>query len=117
MDHDHHVAAWQRLGAAVFTDGFTLTTACRACADDLDADFAGTTLITAGELRLLAGATDERARLVEDAQLVTGEGPVPQRPHPPRTRRHHRPAARTHPMARLRPHRLRQGAAASWPCP
>ncbi|MEU7230322.1 GAF and ANTAR domain-containing protein [Streptomyces chrestomyceticus] len=75
MDHDHHVAAWQRLGAAVFTDGFTLTTACRACADDLDADFAGTTLITAGELRLLAGATDERARLVEDAQLVTGEGP------------------------------------------
>ncbi|MEV0275222.1 GAF and ANTAR domain-containing protein [Streptomyces sp. NPDC050610] len=75
MDHDHHAAAWQRLSAAVFTSGFTLASACRTCADDLDADFAGTTLITSGELRLLAGATDERAHLVEDAQLVTGEGP------------------------------------------
>ncbi|MEU7191509.1 GAF and ANTAR domain-containing protein [Streptomyces sp. NPDC045470] len=75
MDHDHHTAAWQHLSNAVATGGFTLTTACRACADDLDADFAGTTLITAAELRLLAGATDARARLVEDAQLVTGEGP------------------------------------------
>ncbi|MEU7162111.1 GAF and ANTAR domain-containing protein [Streptomyces chrestomyceticus] len=75
MDHDHHTAAWQRVSAAVFTDGLTLTTVCQVCADDLAADFAGTTLITGGELRLLAGATGERARLVEDAQLVTGEGP------------------------------------------
>ncbi|MFH9426337.1 GAF and ANTAR domain-containing protein [Streptomyces sp. NPDC017529] len=75
MDHDHHAAAWQRISTAVFTDGFTLTTACRACAGDLDADFAGATLVVAGELRLLAAATDERARAVEDAQLVTGEGP------------------------------------------
>ncbi|WP_050502479.1 GAF and ANTAR domain-containing protein [Streptomyces monomycini] len=76
MNNDHHVAAWQRIAAANgHTGGFSLTTVCRACADDVDADFAGATLVLAGELRLLAAATDERARLVEDAQLVTGEGP------------------------------------------
>ncbi|GAA3087951.1 GAF and ANTAR domain-containing protein [Streptomyces rectiviolaceus] len=75
MNHDHHGAAWQRVSAAARTGGFTLTVACRACADDVDADFAGATLVVAGELRLLATVTDERARVVEDAQLVTGEGP------------------------------------------
>ncbi|MGW7514590.1 GAF and ANTAR domain-containing protein [Streptomyces sp. NPDC054796] len=75
MDNDHYAAAWNRIGTAALTEGFTLTTACKACADDLESDFAGATLITAGELRLLAAATDERARLVEDAQLTTGEGP------------------------------------------
>ncbi|MEU2562480.1 GAF and ANTAR domain-containing protein [Streptomyces longispororuber] len=75
MDHDHHAAAWQRISAAVLDSGFSLATACVACADDVDADFAGATLVTAGELRLLAAATDEHARLVEDVQLVTGEGP------------------------------------------
>ncbi|MFH9423274.1 GAF and ANTAR domain-containing protein [Streptomyces sp. NPDC017529] len=75
MDHDHHAAAWQRVSAAVTTGGPSLSTACRACAEDLDADFAGVTLVVAGELRLLGAATDERARLLEDAQLVTGEGP------------------------------------------
>lgn len=75
MDHDHRATAWQRISAAVLNGGLSLTTGCRACADDLDADFAGITLVVAGELRLLAAATDERARAVEDAQLVTGEGP------------------------------------------
>ncbi|MEV0255358.1 GAF and ANTAR domain-containing protein [Streptomyces sp. NPDC050732] len=73
MNQDHHAAAWQRISAAADTP--TLVTACRACADDLGADFAGVSLVTAGELRLMGAATDERARLVEDAQLVTGEGP------------------------------------------
>ncbi|MGW7090130.1 GAF and ANTAR domain-containing protein [Streptomyces sp. NPDC054871] len=75
MNHDHHAAAWQRISTAAHTGGVTLTIACRACAEDVDADFAGATLVVAGELRLLATATDERARVVEDAQLVTGEGP------------------------------------------
>ncbi|MFI9231674.1 GAF and ANTAR domain-containing protein [Streptomyces rimosus] len=76
MNNDHHVAAWQRISATVLTGGgYSLSAACRACADDVDADFAGATLVIAGELRLLAAATDERARAVEDAQLVTGEGP------------------------------------------
>ncbi|MFC8131307.1 ANTAR domain-containing protein [Streptomyces sp. NPDC057302] len=75
MTHDHHAAAWQRIAAAARTGGFTLTVACRACAEDLEADFAGATLVVAGELRVLAAATDERARSAEDAQLVTGEGP------------------------------------------
>ncbi|MEF3118166.1 GAF and ANTAR domain-containing protein [Streptomyces chrestomyceticus] len=75
MDHDHHATAWQRISSAALSDGLALTTACRACAEDLDADFAGVTLVAAGELRLAAAATDECARLAEDAQLVTGEGP------------------------------------------
>ncbi|MFH8610291.1 GAF and ANTAR domain-containing protein [Streptomyces sp. NPDC018029] len=73
MNQDHHAAAWQRVSAA--TGSPTLAAGCRACADDLEADFAGVNLVTAGELRLMGAATDERARLVEDAQLVTGEGP------------------------------------------
>ncbi|MEU6001617.1 GAF and ANTAR domain-containing protein [Streptomyces sp. NPDC047197] len=75
MNQDHHTAAWQRISTAAHTGGITLAVACRACADDVEADFAGATLVVAGELRLLAAATDERARSVEDAQLVTGEGP------------------------------------------
>ncbi|MFF3275853.1 GAF and ANTAR domain-containing protein [Streptomyces chrestomyceticus] len=75
MNNDHHTAAWQRISAAALSGGLSLTAACQACADDVDADFAGATLVLAGELRLLAAATDERARAVEDAQLVTGEGP------------------------------------------
>ncbi|CAM5390157.1 ANTAR domain-containing protein OS=Streptomyces alboniger OX=132473 GN=CP975_27935 PE=4 SV=1 [Streptomyces alboniger] len=75
MDDDHYAAAWQHVSDTAATGGPTLASACRACADDLDADFAGVTLVVAGELRLMACATDERARLAEDAQLVTGEGP------------------------------------------
>ncbi|MFK4065444.1 GAF and ANTAR domain-containing protein [Streptomyces sp. NPDC029674] len=74
MNQDHHTEAWQRVNAAAHGSP-TLVTGCRACADDLEADFAGVSLVTAGELRLMGAATDERARLVEDAQLVTGEGP------------------------------------------
>ncbi|MEV6756628.1 GAF and ANTAR domain-containing protein [Streptomyces sp. NPDC051214] len=75
MHHNHHAAAWQCISAVARTEPITLPVVCRACAEDVDADFAGATLVIAGELRLLAAATDERARLVEDAQLVTGEGP------------------------------------------
>ncbi|WP_371528408.1 GAF and ANTAR domain-containing protein [Streptomyces sp. NBC_01283] len=75
MTQDHQTAAWQRINTAARTGGITLTVACRACADDVEADFAGATLVVAGELRLLATATDERARRAEDAQLITGEGP------------------------------------------
>ncbi|MEU7159661.1 GAF and ANTAR domain-containing protein [Streptomyces chrestomyceticus] len=72
MTPEHHDAAWQRIGAA---GAVTLHAACRACVEDLDAEFGGATVVTTGELRVLACATDERARAVEDAQLVTGEGP------------------------------------------
>jgi hypothetical protein len=75
MDHEYRAVAWQRISAAVLNNGFSLTTVCLACADDVDADFAGATLVTEGELRLLAAATDEQARRAEDAQLITGEGP------------------------------------------
>ncbi|MEV5597510.1 GAF and ANTAR domain-containing protein [Streptomyces sp. NPDC052496] len=75
MTPEHHDAAWQRIAAVGATDAITLHTACRACVEDLDADFGGATVVTTGELRILGCATDERARAVEDAQLVTGEGP------------------------------------------
>ncbi|MFI7320249.1 GAF and ANTAR domain-containing protein [Streptomyces venezuelae] len=75
MNREHHDTAWQRIGTAGTVDGVTLSTACRACVDDLDADFGGTTVVTTGGLRVLGCATDERARVVEDTQLVTGEGP------------------------------------------
>ncbi|MFF4188979.1 GAF domain-containing protein [Streptomyces sp. NPDC001691] len=75
MNPEDHDAAWRRIGAAGSSGSVTLSTACRACVEDLEADFGGATLVTTGELRLLACATNERARAVEDAQLVTGEGP------------------------------------------
>ncbi|MEU3459547.1 GAF and ANTAR domain-containing protein [Streptomyces sp. NPDC006733] len=75
MPEDHHAAAWQHISAVGEAAGITVVGACQACADDVEADFAGVTLISAGKLRLLAAATDERARAVEDAQLVAGEGP------------------------------------------
>ncbi|MBW5423803.1 GAF domain-containing protein, partial [Streptomyces sp. BG9H] len=73
MDDDDHAAAWRRIGSA--DGGITLATACRACVADLEADCLGVTLVVAGELRLLAHTTDGRARRLEDAQLITGEGP------------------------------------------
>ncbi|WP_447040536.1 GAF and ANTAR domain-containing protein [Streptomyces sp. DSM 118878] len=75
MNDDHYTRAWQNVSDSAATGGPTLVTACRACAEDLDVDFAGVTLVIAGELRLMACATDERARSAEDAQLVAGEGP------------------------------------------
>ncbi|MGW0903195.1 GAF and ANTAR domain-containing protein [Streptomyces sp. NPDC002853] len=75
MNDNHHAAAWHHISVTARTTDITLASACRACADDVEADFAGITLVSAGELRLLAAATDERARMVEDAQLVSGEGP------------------------------------------
>lgn len=75
MDDDQYAAAWQNVSDSAADGGPTLATACRACAADLAADFAGATLVIGGELRLLACATDARANLAEDAQLVAGEGP------------------------------------------
>ncbi|QES45079.1 hypothetical protein DEJ49_32445 [Streptomyces venezuelae] len=75
MDDDQYAAAWRNVDVTAATGGPTPASACRACADDLGADFAGVALVIAGELRLLACATDERAHLAEDAQLVSGEGP------------------------------------------
>jgi transcriptional regulator with GAF, ATPase, and Fis domain len=75
LNDAHHAAAWQHISDAGRTAGISLAGACQVCADDVEADFAGVTLVSAGELRVLAASTDERARVVEDAQLVSGEGP------------------------------------------
>jgi hypothetical protein len=71
-DDDHHTGLWRRIADA---GDITLATACDVCAADLGVDGAGVALIVGGELRMPAHATDERARRLEDAQLVTGEGP------------------------------------------
>ncbi|MGW7271938.1 ANTAR domain-containing protein [Streptomyces sp. NPDC054864] len=73
MNEDDHAAAWRRIGAA--EGGITLAAAARACAQDLDIDSLGVSLVVAGELRIMGHATDEHARRMEDAQLTTGEGP------------------------------------------
>ncbi|MFH8487733.1 ANTAR domain-containing protein [Streptomyces longisporoflavus] len=72
MDDDH-AAAWRRIGAA--DSGVSLAAAARACAADLAVDSLGLSLVAAGELRIMGYATDEHARLLEDAQLTAGEGP------------------------------------------
>ncbi|MFH8410161.1 GAF and ANTAR domain-containing protein [Streptomyces sp. NPDC018019] len=74
MHDDDQAAAWRRITATAGGD-ITLATACRACAEDLNADCLGITLVAADDLRLLGYAGDERAELMEDAQLVSGEGP------------------------------------------
>ncbi|MEU5686821.1 ANTAR domain-containing protein [Streptomyces venezuelae] len=73
MDDDGHIDAWRRTSDA--EDGVTLAAAARACVADLGIDSLGVSLVVAGELRVMGHATDERARLLEDAQLTTGEGP------------------------------------------
>ncbi|MEU9187597.1 ANTAR domain-containing protein [Streptomyces sp. NPDC048484] len=73
MDDDDHAAAWRRIGAA--EGGVTLAAVAQACAGDLDVDCLGVSLVVTGELRFMGYATDERARRMEDAQLITGEGP------------------------------------------
>ena len=76
-DARYQAAAWAQVSRAAASEGtgVSLGIACRACAEDLEADALGITLVTAGELRLTACATDERAERLEDVQLVTGEGP------------------------------------------
>lgn len=76
-DGRYQAAAWAQVSRVATAEGtgVSLETACRACAEDLEADALGVTLVTAGELRLTACATDERAERLEDVQLVTGEGP------------------------------------------
>ncbi|UNO41037.1 GAF and ANTAR domain-containing protein [Streptomyces sp. MST-110588] len=78
MDDDrHHAAAWRHLSetARAAGTGVTLATACQATAVDIDVDALGVTLVTVGELRVLGCASNEQAELLENAQLVTGEGP------------------------------------------
>ncbi|MEU9555553.1 GAF and ANTAR domain-containing protein [Streptomyces fumanus] len=72
MDDDQLTGLWRRIADA---GDITLGAACDVCAADLAVDCAGITLIDGGELRTLGHATDDRARRLEDNQLVTGEGP------------------------------------------
>ncbi|MGP2442261.1 GAF and ANTAR domain-containing protein [Streptomyces sp. JW3] len=83
--HDHdgndaedeaHIGLWRHLaGSGDATADVTLGSACAACASDLGVDCVGVVLISPGELRMLGHATDQRARHLENAQLVGGEGP------------------------------------------
>ncbi|MEU4203695.1 GAF and ANTAR domain-containing protein [Streptomyces sp. NPDC045470] len=74
MHDDDHSYVWHRITATAGGD-VTLAAACQACAADVNADCLGITLVVADDLRMLGHASDERAKLMEDAQLVSGEGP------------------------------------------
>ncbi|WP_181138420.1 GAF and ANTAR domain-containing protein [Streptomyces sp. Ru73] len=77
MDAAQQSAAWARIAATAGqgVPGASLTAAGLACVGDLDADSLGVVVITAGRIRTIALATDERSARLEDAQLVSGEGP------------------------------------------
>lgn len=70
-------SAWGRIVGAAHEAGtaVTVATVCTVCAEELEVDAVGITLITDGELRVVACATDERASRLEDCQLIAGEGP------------------------------------------
>ncbi|GGY61147.1 MULTISPECIES: GAF domain-containing protein [Streptomyces] len=53
----------------------SLPAGCTACREDIGADGLGVSLITRGEIRTVAYATDPRSYQLEDAQLVAGQGP------------------------------------------
>ncbi|WP_320780180.1 GAF domain-containing protein [Streptomyces sp. CRN 30] len=72
MHKDDHSTLWRRLAE---TGDVSLRSACAVCAADLSSDGLGVILITDGELRTIGHATDPRARHLENAQLVSGEGP------------------------------------------
>ncbi|MFJ9038535.1 GAF and ANTAR domain-containing protein [Streptomyces sp. NPDC102406] len=76
-DARYQADAWNLLSQATpRADGpVTLRAAGTVCAHHLGVDAMGVTLISAGELRVLACATDEDAHRLENIQLVTGEGP------------------------------------------
>ncbi|MFD3516373.1 GAF and ANTAR domain-containing protein [Streptomyces sp. NPDC058657] len=77
MDVRQSIAAWQRVVETASDGGrvVALPSAVRACLGDVGADGVGVSVITAGQIRTVAHASDERSLRLEDAQLVAGEGP------------------------------------------
>lgn len=77
MDAQENTAVWGLvLEAARAGDGpVTLPAGCAACQRDTGADGLGVTLITQGQVRTVAYASDPRSYQLEDAQLVAGHGP------------------------------------------
>ncbi|WP_167158709.1 GAF domain-containing protein [Streptomyces sp. MBT27] len=77
MDVRQNTAAWQRVVeiASGADRPVALPSAAVACVDDVGADGLGVSLITGGRIRTVAYAVDERSYRLEDAQLVSGEGP------------------------------------------
>lgn len=77
MDAVQQSAAWAHIAAAARQDrpDVSLADAGHVCAGDLEADSLGIVVITAGRLRTVALATDERSARLENTQLVSGEGP------------------------------------------
>ncbi|MEV6048172.1 hypothetical protein [Streptomyces xanthochromogenes] len=77
MDVRQNTAAWKRVVeiASGADRPVALPSAAVACVDDVGADGLGVSLITGGRIRTVAYAVDERSYRLEDAQLVSGEGP------------------------------------------
>ncbi|HET6859535.1 MAG TPA: GAF and ANTAR domain-containing protein [Streptomyces sp.] len=77
MDVREKTRAWARIVAlAHSTDAdLSLTTAAIACLTDLQGDGLGINIITQGRIRTIACATNEDSAYLENAQLVSGEGP------------------------------------------
>ncbi|MFD4481297.1 GAF domain-containing protein [Streptomyces sp. NPDC058471] len=77
MDVRQNTAAWKRVVeiASAADRPVALPSAVTACVEDVGADGLGVSLITSGRIRTVAHAADERSYLLEDAQLVAGEGP------------------------------------------
>ncbi|MEU4199171.1 GAF domain-containing protein [Streptomyces sp. NPDC026294] len=77
MDVRQNIAAWKRVVevASAADRAVALPSAAAACVKDAGADGLGVSLITSGEIRAVAYAADERSYQLEDAQLVSGEGP------------------------------------------
>ncbi|MFI0237666.1 GAF domain-containing protein [Streptomyces sp. NPDC016845] len=77
MDMRADTAAWRRVVEVASAGGcrVALPSAAAACAEDAGADGLGVSLITSGQIRMVAHGADERSYRLEDAQLVAGEGP------------------------------------------
>ncbi|MFJ2264031.1 GAF domain-containing protein [Streptomyces sp. NPDC087844] len=77
MDVQNDTAAWKRVVDTASAVGrpVALPSAVTACIKDVGADGLGVSLITSGRIRTVAHASDERSYRLEDAQLVSGEGP------------------------------------------
>lgn len=77
MDVRSSMAAWERVVAVARVSGqvVALPSAVTACMEHVGADGLGISGITLGEIRTVVYAADERSHRLEDAQLVSGEGP------------------------------------------
>ncbi|BCL28664.1 GAF domain-containing protein [Streptomyces aurantiacus] len=77
MEERQDTAAWKRVVEVASAAGrpVALESAVTACVEDMGADGLGISLITPGQIRTVAHASDERSHRLEDAQLVSGEGP------------------------------------------